>query len=339
MYDVLPRFAPLAVAVTLAGCGLALDFDPPDLDAGRGGIDAEATPDASGLDSGNGCGGCAAGEICREGSCWPACIDGEPCHLGEGTCDACVEGACVPVDVTCGGGTECASAGCDPIEDRCVVRDTCGPGLACVEGGCVPATCASDDDCAMLEDECGPYACGRGMVCAPPIRPVCPPIRADSCAVIDPCTCTRVGVDPARCVTGHCDESDAKCVECLEGSHCAAGERCDLATRTCGGCATPGACPDAGPVRDAGPTRDASIRARPPSFGMGCIAGEACPDGPCRTTMPDAFCYETACTASCEGDEQCRAWVDELGATSTAVACVAGICDLTRSGLGTITCE
>lgn len=82
---------------------------------------------------------------------------------------------------------------------------------------------------------------------------------------------------------------------------------------------------------DAGPTAT--------GFGTACSVDGDCPGGSCRTWSDGAFCYNTACTAACTTDEQCADWTTAAGGDGSSTGCFDGVCDLSRSGLGSIACE
>ena len=92
--------------------------------------------------------------------------------------------------------------------------------------------------------------------------------------------------------------------------------------------------PDAGP-RDAGP----AIPPAPDGFGAACAMDGECSTGLCRTTPDPPWCYDTACTAPCRTDEECRAWVIEVGGDPTSTICSEGVCYLQRAMLGARSCE
>lgn len=238
------------LALVLPACGLTLDYDPP-TDAGARidgpGLDAgerrDGGPrDGGETDAGPPCGGCSSDRVCFEGVCRLRCT-GTSCSDEPGTCEACVEGICLPADPSCPGGSACAVAACDPMTDECTTTSTCGAGLSCSMGACVPGACAGDLDCTALLDTCDePFECGPGGVCVPRPRDVCPAL-ARSCAVIDACTCLPTDArDPALCGGLRCDPETANCVACLEAGDCAAGQHCHPSRRECVECVENGDC-------------------------------------------------------------------------------------------------
>lgn len=261
---VLPFAASLCLGAV--GCGLTLDYDPPS-DAGADApFDAPRLDAPAPFDASDACGGCPEGSVCRAAVCRAVCDAETPCGDTD-ACEACIDGACVPTDLTCEGGSACLAGACDPATDGCVFEDTCPAGMACSAGTCVPGTCGLDSDCDAIVGGCG-FVCEAGT-CVPRVPPVCPPIFAASCEVIDPCTCEGTGaVDASLCGSEdvcdegtflcvecvgdgdcfaagrapRCDPRTHTCVECVHDGDCSAGERCEVGTRTCVGCVENGDC-------------------------------------------------------------------------------------------------
>lgn len=279
--DVRISLAALVAALAVAGCGLTLDYDPP-TDAG---VDAR-------LDGGSACGVCPSGRTCFDGACRLRCT-GTECHDDPTACESCVGGLCLPADVTCPGGSACATATCDGADDVCRTTTLCAEGMSCVMGACVEGTCSNDTDCALLLDDCGEsLVCPiGGGTCEARERPACLPL-AGSCAVVDPCTCSATDeIDPDLCGDDTvCDESTGNCVECLETGDCRDDEVCHPDRHECVECAANADCP-VGLVCD------------PASFAcVQCFDLTHCPDsGPTICDPTTRTCVE------CLGDGDCIA--------------------------------
>ena len=219
---------PLALAALSAGCGLALDLDPPDVPLDGGSFDASAR-DAGSRDAGppDGevlpCGGeCPDDRVCVEGACRLRCDPtSDVCHDRDDVCEQCVDGACLPRGVCPSAG--CFAGRCEPRLDRCFSDDTCAP-LTCVGDECVEAPCTGDTDCLDLTDDCGdPYVCdavaGR---CKPRDRGECTVVGRE-CEAIDLCRCAPNGMpDETRCRDARpfCDAAGLFCRECRSPDDC-----------------------------------------------------------------------------------------------------------------------
>lgn len=296
----------LALCV-VPGCGLTLDYDPP-TDAGTPldapALDARDRADApprldAGMDAGPPCGGCPADHACFEGACRHTCA-GEACSDDPAVCEACIAGLCMPVEVTCSGGSLCATAACDPLTDQCTTSSSCGPGLSCSMGECVPGACTGDADCTELVDSCSEaFVCGATSVCEPRVRGVCPAI-AGSCAVVDPCTCALTDArDPALCGDLLCDPATANCVECLEATDCGSAQVCHPTRRTCVECVENGDCS----VGVCDPSSNTCVE---------CVDVTQCPDAGRSICDPS-----TRTCVECLGNADC---------TATAGFCASGVC-------------
>jgi cysteine-rich repeat protein len=167
--------------VLLGGCGLGLDFDPPDPDAG-GGFDAQArdagrdaglvVDDCTGLDDGTVCGSDAPG-VCVTGVCVPStCGDGfvdlragEECEGETASCVACrfvCECPRVPCATPSCEGAECVLT---PLSDSTPCTNAAGNTGTCNGGVCRGALCgngmsdtgeACDDGNSAAGDGCEP---------------------------------------------------------------------------------------------------------------------------------------------------------------------------------------
>lgn len=232
------------VAALVPGCGLALDLDPPDLDAGAGaGIDASprdaGPPDSARFDArppdpcegrleGDSCGPAAGPRlICLGGACVPSvCGDEHRDPATEECDDGNDQGAdgCEPVSCvrTCRSHTDCDDLDpCDGTE-RCVdgdcvagelptddvlCRSDTGRSGACVAGRCIPYSCG--DEMKTSGEECDDGNAIAGDGCEPDCRRTCSFDRdcddGDACTGIE--TCTNSG-----CVVvgiAACDPPDA----------------------------------------------------------------------------------------------------------------------------------
>jgi hypothetical protein len=222
---------------TIAGCGLTLDYAPPD-DAGF-----DAARDASG-----GCTlACAANEVCVSGQCRTSCSDASDC-TDDDTCEVCESGLCAHApDDLCGLASGCFQTTCDPALDACGSPvDTCiDSGLACIDGTCRSVPCTQAIDC---EDIVDPRGCA--FVCSPAssqceAAPLCTFPLGD-CHTFDPCTCTATDVpndDACASDRPFCDPSTFRCVGCLDGSDCDDGAPlCDPRRHACVSCTSDAEC-------------------------------------------------------------------------------------------------
>lgn len=369
----LARLGLLGAALSAAGCGLTLDYDPPGdagadapFDAAR--LDAPVLDAPVEADAGEPCGGCPAGSRCVGSVCRAACDDTTPC-ADPLVCEACVGGACLPVDLSCSGGSACLSGACDPATDACAYQDTCGPGLACSSGSCVPGTCTSDADCEGIVGGCG-YVCAMGA-CVPRMPPICPTPILPRCEVLDPCTCEGTGVASdalcggagvcdvesflcVACVTdldcdptgpGRCDPRTRTCVECVHDGDCGATLRCDPGTRSCVDCLEGGDCEHPTPACDPYThacvecTRDADCESglrcdARTRICVGCLDGLGCPPSApiCDPTTRRCRPCTAGSTGECDPGERC-----ELGACVPAGCAGPSDCPLFGCA-GTVAC-
>lgn len=240
------RAALVLLSFVAGGCGLTLDYDPPDdagIDANLQGLDAplqrlDASEDA-------GC-SCPRGEVCDvAGNCVAVpCVDPNldcaglpPPACGGGY--ACVDGRCAAPSPPSCPAPQCGSfdACCvgTPDDGDCVDGDVCDPStLSCV--GCLAdpdcamgcdttaqrCMCAGDADCASPRALCVGglcEGCTTDTDCMARTTPYCD-LETGGCVA---CDATRLCPDGATCVEGDC-------VACLGDSDCARGEFCELAT-------------------------------------------------------------------------------------------------------------
>ncbi len=158
---------------------------------------------------------CAAGDLCREGSCLPSDGDGDD---GGGDTDECSP-AC-PAGRTCCNGS-CLDTSLDPIScGACGV--VCGAGVSCCDGVCI--------DTRIHLEHCG--ACGKAChrrdncvdgVCTTPDG--CP-VGADtctgelvSCPGGDNCICSRS--TEGKTICGNGATFGAACGQCDTSADCA----------------------------------------------------------------------------------------------------------------------
>lgn len=147
----------LSISAALAGCGLSLDYDPPDpqaeldaglvgIDAGGGGADAGSIDDASSAECVHD-GDCANGSFC----------DGQ---------ERCAEGVCEPGEPPCPDASACLLRTCDEAESACGdFVSTCDDAEICTpEGACIPRpSCGTSEDCPDDGDPCtGTTECVAG---------------------------------------------------------------------------------------------------------------------------------------------------------------------------------
>lgn len=239
------------------------------------------------------------------------CDDGNPC-----TEDRCRESGCVAEPNAaacddgffCSGADTCAGGGC-----AIHAGDPCPGSSACVEAGATCEGCVTDADCPAPEaspwsacsgfvDACdgdgvsmrttATFRCGDGGVCTrvesaetmPCTRPT------DGIACVDDanaCTddvcvagaCAHRPRAGATCPSGYCDAT-ARCVRCLDDSHCADGDRC-----------TADVCDGAGECTRSSSRMEVSLRT---SFGL---EGFCTDDGGGGYQRVEAGCFFTETTA------------------------------------------
>ena len=320
----------LVSSLVLAGCGLGLDFDPPDPDAGAG-------FDAAGFDAGD-------AQVARECEVPSDCDDGDPC-TGPASCEAgrCVVGPTRDCDdgdpcngfESCEGG-ECVTApvsSCEDDGDPCNGREECVPFMGCTS--VEPLRC--DDGVACTIDSCGLDGCNHfadDTMCALAAGGACDPVldcQYPSCVVGVTCIA-------AECGTARCDGDT-----CVPDRLCDAGEGC------CAGACVAMGCDDGDPCTadTCGPSgclhTPISSAAGGCSDGDPCTTGDHCDVGACvsvgRRPCSDLDpCTADSCnssTALCEHrplspTESCgrNALCDTVG----ACVCVGGFRDCTGDG-------
>lgn len=294
----------LLLGVVLSGCGLALDYDPPEPRAG--GFDAGKPPDASRPRD-------AAMPECTVASDCPA--DGDVCNGVE----TCVEGRCVSISpLECDDGIGCTDDHCDPAEGclHGAVDEACPnlDGADCTDERCDPATgcyveippdaCDDGIDCTL--DVCdasfGAEACRHTVIDGFCGDAVCDPARGcvgTMCAEAADCP-VRACQEPARCVAGRCES-----VALADGTPCDDGNPCSPSSACSGG--------------ECRGTSSTLCRGAPcvicnPTPGGGCDgslvqpAGTPCDDGN-RCTIGDscsgATCVSTAGIACADDGNEC----------------------------------
>ena len=167
---------------------------------------------------------CSAGEVCDNGNCVPACVEGS-CFAGE-TCTT--RGTCVE--------TPCATVTC-PSEQTCVAG-TC-------RGACDGVVCPGSQEChgGRCVDPCAGITCATGTACA---RGVC----------IPSCNCQPCGTGTAcQDASGLCVDSGCETLTCGASQVCRAGacvDACAGATCPHGQMCSAGECVDIPPMPDAG---------------------------------------------------------------------------------------
>lgn len=217
-------------SVVLSGCGLALDYGPPDSrDGGR--ADTGGSLDAGRTDSGV--------HTCRTER---DCADADLCN---GT-ELCVDGVCqagdavqCPDDDVCDGTAHCdATTGvcaqgtaliCPTDNDPCNGVAHCDPVDGCVTG--LPVSC--DDGIACTADSCAGGACAHEL-------------DNTSCTVASGGVCTPSGCSYSNCIADVTCVSEDPCMRaacvgnmCLRTPiSCSGGQVC------CGGVCAPAGCDD-----------------------------------------------------------------------------------------------
>ncbi len=339
------RLGVVALVLGGTGCGLTLDYFPPDpqvgIDAGR--RDA-GSRDAGPGDAGPGDGAVPECELDEE------CSDDDPCNGVErctgGRCEAgpapgcadpfdCTTERCEPSfgcrsspdDSRCeDDGLECTVERCDPTAG-CVselAHAACDDGIACTEDVCDPdwpGGCRH----APIDSRCGLARCDLDLGC---VGTEC---ELDTDCVRGPCDAT------AECVLGRCERTpvvdDRECDDgnpCTSRSVCVAGscvgreetlcpgQPCMRCNPTGGGCDGSAFAPAGTSCNDGNAcTRDEACNAD-----GACVSGvvRACPSlGPCRTNSCDpstGLCAVGFRTGPC----------DDLDACTDADTCDRGTC-------------
>lgn len=188
--------APLALALTLAGCGVRTSLDLFDDGAVPPRPDGAVPFDGGAFDAG--------GASCRRDA---ECDDGRVCNGVE----LCVAGRCeVTSRPVCEDGISCTVDEC--IEGvGCVSRPDdalCGPGGRCDPAfGCSMRRCGSDDECDDRLACNGFEVCGPGGVCESVMPPFCD--------------------DGIACTIDRCREPDGRCEAIPDDSLCGIGRACD----------------------------------------------------------------------------------------------------------------
>jgi hypothetical protein len=261
-------------ALSLSGCGLVLDYDPPEdggadvsgFDAPINGSDGGTPPCRTDLECDDG-DLCDGQERCVDGACAPGravvCEDDDVCD-GRDACEPST-GMCVPEPAPpctddgnpCNGEEFCdATAGCSRTPAL-----MCDDGIDCTVDRCEPGTgCVYEPSDALCTFEAGGRCEGGGCR-----YPTCV-VGTASCASSDPCfvprcegsLCVREPiVCPAgqECCGGECGPADCEddnpctddvcrtasgCVHvphvlgCDDGDRCTLGDRCEAGTCVAG---------------------------------------------------------------------------------------------------------
>lgn len=241
------------------------------------------------------------GGICCNGSCIPACVASDACHLA-GSCDP-ATGACTnppaPAGTACGDTASCA-AGLARAADvcdgtgACVLGESVSCGLfTCDEAGVACRTsCAADDECIALAH------CDDGL-CLPDLPIGAPCDEPSDCA--DGLFCVRDQPGgPGICCNEPCDDACRSCraqtpglcqpvlngTPCDDGNPCTINDACLMgvcsgATITCATtdpCLQPGTCnPATGQCSPPVPVENGT----PCDDGDPCTTGDVCTDGVC----------------------------------------------------------
>jgi hypothetical protein len=313
-------------ALSGTGCGLTLDYDPPDpvgIDGGRrdggvrdGGDGAmpECETDEQ-CDDGNVCDGieqCVAGRC--EGGAGPRCGDGIDCT--DDGCDPTTGCFAVPRDERCrDDGLTCTVERCDPT-GGCVSElrhELCDDGIPCTDDICDPLSrsgCRHEPRDAL----CGLARCDVELGC---VGIEC---ESDASCALGPCD------ESAACVDGRCERvvrPDGHACDdgnpCTPTSECSGGTCRGRATTLCPGracwrCNPAGGGCDGSLIASAGtPCSDENLCTE----GDQCTAtGEcgstvirACPSiGPCRDSVCNpstGLCTSTIRTGPCDDSNRC----------------------------------
>lgn len=244
-------FAAFVASCCIIGCGLELDYGPPN----RIPMDSGAADGAS--DSG--------GIAIDGGNCASSCDDGLRC-----TADTCVAGVCQHAD-TCPANTDCVSrGGAGECRRACVSASDCDDGISCTTDHCDAADghCSHSSNC-----QDGRPICLASGACAP-----------DHCSSDDECSDGDLCNGSERCVSNVCRAGTP--VACADVQGCRS-EVCEPSTGTCAPVLDPAACADAYSCTSDVCNPDGSC-AHPPNHAL-CIDANLCVDAMCNpTASPDA---------------------------------------------------
>lgn len=298
----------------LAGCGLLLDYAPPESDAGTstmdvgmGGVDVgpvACTTDAACDDAID----CTI-DTCRAGTCQHSsrCPTGTDCiERGGGVCRR----PCTN-DEECDDGVVCSEDTCNLGDGHCEHRSTCqDPDPVCLAtGACVPSSCDVDADCSD-DDACnGIEHCESGQ-----------------CAGGTPVVCD---VTPGTCAPETCDSRLGVCVPAPDATLCDDGVACTVdrcegrsgGVFSCTSTASDLACDDGNPCTlEACDAATGCVFTDVPCPGStSCLASDGCDGttGLCSFRSLCAMgqiCTTTGCMArSCTSDANCVDAVDPTG--------------------------
>ena len=296
-----------ALAALAAGCGLALDYDPPE--QRKGGLDAAVRDAGPGGDAGPppGDGGepectiaadCADGnacngtEACVEGVCTPGvplgCDDMIPCTVDD--CDSMAGCTHVPTDTLCPDvdGATCTLERCDG-SSGCYIEippGACDDGIPCTRDVCAP-TGAEECRHDPIDGFCGDGRCDPTLGCVGTMCMAHADCRPRACQTSPLC-------DEGRCISTAlgdgtpCDDGNP----CTASSACMAGECRGMATSLCRG----QPCVVCNPL---GAGCDGSIVAAP---GTACDDGNRCTD---MDSCMGAVCVSMTLTACVDDRNEC----------------------------------
>jgi hypothetical protein len=278
------------------------------------------------------------------------CKDGNPCTAA----DHCVAGVCVGTPVECDDFNPCTDDTCNdlggciftPNDADCDDKDPCTVADRCEDSAClgvaVACDCASDADCAALEDG---NLCNGTLVCDTSKVPfLC---KLDPATVV---TCPGASGADAACLDVTCDPAAGTCATvpandgkpCSDADACTVGDSCEAGKCAAG---APANCNDGNPCTDDGCAPVAGCFHSPNGAGCQdgslCTAGDQCTAGEC---VPGALvsCDDgNPCTNdSCDPDLGCMHQAgggpcDDGNACTGGDHCVAGACVFA----GPVTCD
>ncbi len=221
------------LCVLASGCGLTLDYGPPDVDAGRTGTDAGMDGGAHsrcfGRPDGTDCAvGTAARRICISQRCVPS-------SCGDGYVDTAGGEQCEPdLDPTCG--TTCRY--------ECATSSDCVASTTCLSGTCIDHRCNYDPNggavtCALATGESG--LCNQGL---------CVPLGCGN-SVVE----TNEDCDPGSAAAPGCHGCHFDCTsdaDCDDGDGCDGHESCSAIDA--GGIVIGRACTNGSPTMCGDPT-------------------------------------------------------------------------------------
>ena len=275
-----------------------------------------------------GCGECATGEDCGNGTCDTAesCIS---CPLDCGSCAG--EGDCCHPNAT-PGCEDAAIADCVCAKDMfccesewdsfCVDQVTefgcgdCGDAAGCGDG-----TCAVDEDCIVCPEDCG-FCPGEGDCCLGNGTPGCQDKAIQDCVCAEDAFCCQSEWDDI-CAS---EVESLGCGDCIGGPPecgdglCAIGETCETCPEDCGPCGGTGDCcePQEGPGCE-DPTVQACV-CEEDSFCCGYTWDQVCVDEVAEFDCGD--CDGGGCgNGACDDDEDCLTCPEDCGECQGSGCC------------------